>query len=222
MKKPLLFLLLNISTSLFTANAQRFSILKDINPGTGDGPYILSRANNININGTLYFSANDGVNGFELWKSNGTAAGTKLVQDINSGSGSSDPQSITDGNGKIFLTAVTEKYGRELYAAVNPKGRTETVKTTETTKELSAAGKFSAKVLSNPAPDYFTIITSTGSDANVSIRVMDALGRLVEEKRNVAANGLIRIGERYQTGIYYAEITQGNERVILTLNKAAE
>ena len=35
-----------------------------------------------NVNGTLFFAANDGTHGRELWKSDGTAAGTVLVKDI--------------------------------------------------------------------------------------------------------------------------------------------
>ena len=38
-----------------------------------------------NVNGTLFFTANDGTHGYELWKSDGTAAGTVLVKDINPG-----------------------------------------------------------------------------------------------------------------------------------------
>ena len=34
------------------------------------------------VNGTLFFTANDGVNGRALWKSDGTAEGTQLVADI--------------------------------------------------------------------------------------------------------------------------------------------
>ena len=41
------------------------------------GPYQF-----VNLNGTLYFVANDGTTGFELWKSDGTTAGTVLVKDI--------------------------------------------------------------------------------------------------------------------------------------------
>ena len=48
--------------------------VKDICPGTGNSsPYYLA-----NVNGTLYFRANEGK-GQELWKSDGREAGTTLV-----------------------------------------------------------------------------------------------------------------------------------------------
>ena len=58
-------------------------LVADINPGTGSSyPRYLT-----NVNGTLFFSANDGTHGYELWESNGTAAGTVLVKDINPAGG---------------------------------------------------------------------------------------------------------------------------------------
>ncbi len=44
-----------------------------------------------NVNGTLFFTANDVTHGIELWKSDGTAAGTTMVSDINPGSANSSP-----------------------------------------------------------------------------------------------------------------------------------
>src|SRR5262249_9169853 len=57
------------------------------------------------LNGALYFSANDGTNGQELWRSDGTTAGTVLLKDINPGSGSSGDGWITNVNGTLFFTA---------------------------------------------------------------------------------------------------------------------
>ena len=48
--------------------------------------YGSSPSNLTDVNGTLFFAADDGTHGDELWKSDGTAAGTVLVKDINPGS----------------------------------------------------------------------------------------------------------------------------------------
>lgn len=54
-------------------------LVKDINPGTASsGPNWLT-----NVDGELFFTANDGVHGTELWQSDGTSAGTGLVLDVN-------------------------------------------------------------------------------------------------------------------------------------------
>ena len=52
-------------------------MVKDINPITGSSPQYLT-----NVNGTVFFAANDGEVGIELWKSDGTAVGTSLVKDL--------------------------------------------------------------------------------------------------------------------------------------------
>ncbi len=54
-------------------------MVKDINPAWIDSlPFSLTE-----VNGTLFFTADDGMNGSELWKSDGTEAGTVMVKDIN-------------------------------------------------------------------------------------------------------------------------------------------
>jgi ELWxxDGT repeat protein len=92
------------------------SLVRDINPGSGS-----SLATNLtNINGTLYFAANDGINGTELWKSDGTATGTVLVKDIYAGSNfsgqnSSSPSNFTNVNGTVYFTATDGVNGTELW-----------------------------------------------------------------------------------------------------------
>ncbi len=61
--------------------------------------------NLVDVNGTLFFTANDGTTGVELWKSDGTAAGTTLVKDIRGGGPTSDPRRLTNVNGTLFFTA---------------------------------------------------------------------------------------------------------------------
>ena len=88
--------------------------VKDIFPGRGtSGPSGLD-----NINGTLYFAADDGTNGEELWKSDGTEAGTVMVKDINSAGDAFDMYmgtSITNVNGTLFFAAYNDSNGRELW-----------------------------------------------------------------------------------------------------------
>src|SRR5256885_1520773 len=86
-------------------------LVKDINASPGASfPHDLA-----NVNGTLFFSANDGTHGDELWKSDGTAAGTVLVKDINPGSADSSPSDLTNVNGTLFFVADDGTNGRELW-----------------------------------------------------------------------------------------------------------
>jgi ELWxxDGT repeat protein len=58
----------------------------DINPG----PVSSYPGDLTDVNGTVFFAANDGLHGYELWRSDGTAAGTQMVLDINPGPASGE------------------------------------------------------------------------------------------------------------------------------------
>jgi len=89
-------------------------LLKDIYPSsTGSSPGSLT-----NVNGTLFFSANDGTNGSELWKSDGTTSGTVIVKDIYPGGSGSSVSSLTNVNGTLFFSASGQNSGTELWQAV--------------------------------------------------------------------------------------------------------
>jgi ELWxxDGT repeat protein len=85
-------------------------LLKSFPPeGWGPGAFT-------DVEGTLFFTADDGVSGMELWKSDGTAAGTVLVQDIAPGTASSNPAGMTVAGDQVFFVASNGTTGRELWA----------------------------------------------------------------------------------------------------------
>lgn len=70
-----------------------------------------------NINGTLYFTTDDGVHGTELWQSDGTAAGTTLMQDFTGDEYSSYPGPVQAVGDALFVSASSHEYGNELWVA---------------------------------------------------------------------------------------------------------
>jgi ELWxxDGT repeat protein len=81
-------------------------LVRDINPGTaGANPGSAYFDSLLNVNGTLYFAADDGTHGAELWRSDGTAAGTTIVADARPGPAGSSPAHLTTVNGTLFFTA---------------------------------------------------------------------------------------------------------------------
>jgi ELWxxDGT repeat protein len=92
-------------------------------PGGGIGPAGASSlpTDLQNVNGTLYFAANDGTNGNELWKSDGSSGGTAIVEDgdpgggLNVGGTDSFPSQLTNVNGTLLFSAFTNNDGNELW-----------------------------------------------------------------------------------------------------------
>jgi hypothetical protein len=78
--------------------------------------------------------------------------------------------------------------------------------------------KLHATLSPNPGTTSFNILIS-GTDKAVNATIYNASGQLMEKKENLQARHILRIGNGYHTGIYYAIINQGNETVILKFNK---
>ena len=114
------------NTELWTSDGTSggTQVVKEIRAGN-NGSY----ANNFEVvNGTLFFSANDGSNGTELWKSDGTATNTVQVRDIISGSNSSGPSNLTAVDNTLFFRARNSSQGFELWKSDGTSANTTLVK----------------------------------------------------------------------------------------------
>jgi len=86
-------------------------------------------------------------------------------------------------------------------------------------KKTSIAEEFEIKTMPNPSIDNFNMYFK-GSDARpVSLRVTDMSGRLVEMRERVSATSIIGLGQNWKNGIYFAEVTQGDQRKVVKLVK---
>jgi ELWxxDGT repeat protein len=81
-------------------------MVKAINP-SGDALDTHTYPRLVNVNGELYFGADDGTHGTQLWKSDGTADGTVPVTDLNPSPFPRGifPGELTNANGELFFEA---------------------------------------------------------------------------------------------------------------------
>jgi hypothetical protein len=94
---------------------------------------------------------------------------------------------------------------------------------TGTGTEFKETGKGKLQLFAQPNPSgtHFTLHTLSSSDRPATIRVVDVLGRVIEVRSNVAANGVLTIGHNYRPGVYFVQATQGIQTITLKLVKQA-
>ena len=88
------------------------------------------------------------------------------------------------------------------------------------TQDRTYDGNFKVKVSPTPSTTQFTIKVYSDNFKNVmNMRVIDIFGRLIEERKNISVGQALQIGNNYSPGVYFVEITQGNNKKQLKLIK---
>lgn len=142
----------------WSSNGTAVTRVADINPGPkGSYPYGLT-----NLNGTLFFSADDGTHGYQLWQSDGTAADTVMVQDINPGF-NSYPGYLTNINGTLFFSADDGTHGDEPWTAYLKGTTTTAVTSTPGTAVFGQTVQFTASITSSTGTPTGTVDFMDGS-----------------------------------------------------------
>jgi hypothetical protein len=90
---------------------------------------------------------------------------------------------------------------------------------TSTKKPIKEEEDLEVKVLPNPSSSYFTLVIRSSSDKTADLRIVDAVGRIVESKSGLAPNSTHRVGHSYRPGVYIAQMMQGNKMVTVKLIK---
>jgi hypothetical protein len=75
------------------------------------------------------------------------------------------------------------------------------------------------KVFSNPTTTSFNMLATSASSEQLTMKVSDALGRVVEVRKNLNANSMLQFGSKYKPGAYYVEMVQGSTTKRFTLIK---
>jgi hypothetical protein len=78
---------------------------------------------------------------------------------------------------------------------------------------------FTVKTSPNPTSGVFKLITLSDDKTPVSVRVFDISGRMIGAEQKVSPNTLLRLGESWNNGTYFAEVVQGEQRKVIKLVK---
>ena len=84
--------------------------------------------------------------------------------------------------------------------------------------EISKSLMLTIAAMPNPSTKSFSLNVVGDADSKMLLRIIDVFGRIMEVK-SVTSGQTISIGDNYRTGVYFAELMQGNKKEIVKLIK---
>jgi hypothetical protein len=95
-----------------------------------------------------------------------------------------------------------------------------TVKTVSMSEpEIIRPGRLSVNIQPNPSTNNFTIMISSNDDNPVRVKVTDMFGRVIETHDKVTSAGMLKLGQNWTSGVYFAEVVQGEQRKLIKMIK---
>ncbi|WP_171017301.1 T9SS type A sorting domain-containing protein [Maribacter sp. ACAM166] len=80
--------------------------------------------------------------------------------------------------------------------------------------QIKCSAKFDVTLAENPSSDTFTLRIESMNRENLCIRIIDAYGKMIKQY-NSPYKDIIKLRNELSPGLYFIEIRQGGERVIL-------
>ncbi|MBI5569552.1 MAG: tandem-95 repeat protein, partial [Desulfomonile tiedjei] len=189
------------------ASGQPPQLVEDIYSATPSSSS--SPASLVDVNGALYFTANDGT-GVALWKStDGTAANT--VKETNT-LGLTAPANLTNVNGTLFFTGTTTATGTELFK-VNAGGSIELVKNFNGTATASSPASLTnvngtLYLTANDGTGVALWMSTDGTPANTT-KVTNTLGLTAPANLTNVNGTLMFTGTTTATGTELFKVNAG-------------
>jgi len=75
-------------------------------------------------------------------------------------------------------------------------------------------------VTPNPSSSYFSLFIKGNRKEPVRIKVINIVGHTIEKYQKLPGNTNLQLGYNWESGSYFVEILQGNQRKIIKIIKA--
>ena len=75
-------------------------------------------------------------------------------------------------------------------------------------------------VTPNPSSTYFSLFIKGNQKDPVKIKVINIVGHTIAKYQKLPGNTTLQLGHNWESGSYFVEIVQGNQRKIIKIIKA--